>query len=293
MQSVMKESWELQYLLNDLAGKGRVAPADPPAAVDVVVVPCEINQRHGTGVLLQRIFGESRDVVVIYSMSLYQQENLAGGRVLNLSHQGLSRQEVYANVLKAVRGMTVRRVLCVPFFPDDALTAIALKELFQAPLCTYLMDDNNLYSRGMPDGLMRELLAKSALRFAISPEMRAAYETKYRHKIWFVPAVVSDEQIVATPLPASRMSQGRTTGVVIGNIWDQQWLDLLPYLGAPGEPYPALVLHRRLWHAEIIRGGYGPRRDHSIGTETSARANRALARVRFRGGAIRASRRGQ
>ena len=55
----------------------------------------------------------------------------------------------------------VSRVLCVPYTADDLVSALALKEMFNAPLCTYLMDDNNIGSQGISDELMREALEKS------------------------------------------------------------------------------------------------------------------------------------
>src|SRR5262249_44145733 len=120
---------------------------------------------------------------------LYREHSLQA-RQLCLAHKWLSRPQSFERVLHALNGNTIGRVLCVPFHSDELITAIALKELFNAPLCTYIMDDNNICARGIPDELMREALAKSNLRLAISPEMRDAYENKYNLKFWVLPPVV-------------------------------------------------------------------------------------------------------
>src|SRR6516225_5888978 len=141
---------------------------------DAIVTTNEVSDRHGTGVILRRIFGESRNVLSIRSTSLYPDHDL-GQQQLCFGHEGLNRSESFARVLAALNGSTVRRVLCVPFLPDELMTAIALKELFNAPLCMFLMDDNNVHARGIGDDLMREALEKASLRLAISPELRDAY----------------------------------------------------------------------------------------------------------------------
>jgi len=118
-------------------------------------------------------------------------------------------------------------VLCVPYFPDDALNAIALKESFGAPLCTYLMDDQNLCANGIPDAVMAELLAKSTLRLAISPELSAGYELKYGHKMWLMPPLVPTRFI---PLCLNKLPEAALeakSGIIVGNIWGQRWIELL------------------------------------------------------------------
>jgi hypothetical protein len=44
-------------------------------------------------------------------------------------------------------GHDVKRILCVPYYPDDALSAIATAKLTSAPLVTYIMDDQNRYEK--------------------------------------------------------------------------------------------------------------------------------------------------
>src|SRR5579862_57703 len=137
---------------------------------DAIITTNEVCDRHGTGVILRRIFGNSPNILSIRSSRLYA-EHALGRAELCFGHEALTRAESFEHVVSLLNGTTVRRVLCVPFMPDELTTAIVLKELFNVPLCVYLMDDNNIHARGIPDELMREALEKSALRLAISPEL--------------------------------------------------------------------------------------------------------------------------
>jgi FkbM family methyltransferase len=143
-----------------------------------------------------------------------------------LPRTGLSRFEIYKQVMEWLKGANIRRVFCSPYLLEDVITAMAVKDLFGAPLCTYIMDDQNVCSSGIPDVLMKELVAKSDLRLTISPEMRIAYEKKYRQKFWLLPPLVPADLI---PVKSSNtFSKGAgARGVLVGNIWGQRWLDLL------------------------------------------------------------------
>ncbi len=193
---------------------------------DAIVTTNEVTDRHGTGVLLRRIFGTSPNLLSIRSSSLYPEHQL-GVAHLQFGHEGLSRSESFARVAHALNGSTVRRILCVPFLPDEVLTAIALKEMFNAPLCMYLMDDNNVFSRGIADELLREALSKANLRLAISPEMRDAYEDKYGLNFWVLPPVVRPEAVCTRAgLPQPELLQSRS-GVLVGSLWSRRWLERL------------------------------------------------------------------
>ena len=193
---------------------------------DAIVTTNEVTDRHGTGVILSRIFHDSKNILSVRSTNLYREHRL-GAEALCLSHEGLSRAQSFERVLYALNGTVVRRVLCVPFLPDELTTAIVLTELFSAPLCIYLMDDNNVHARGVPDELMREALNKASLRLAISPEMRDAYEKKYNLKFWVVPPIVSKGDPPAVPRQPSGEHLESRTGVLVGNLWSRKWLSEL------------------------------------------------------------------
>src|SRR5215471_10252467 len=132
----------------------RPLPRNVLRNADAFVTTNEVSDRHGTGVILRRIFGLAPRILSIRSSNLHP-DHAFGTEQLCLGHEGLSRAESFAHILAALNGAAVQRVFCVPFLADELVTAIVLKELFSAPLCIFLMDDNNIHARGIPDDLMR------------------------------------------------------------------------------------------------------------------------------------------
>jgi hypothetical protein len=203
------------------------APRKAPQDADAIVAHIEVNDHHGVGVLLLRLFSETSNIVSLRSKDFYGGRQDFGVWDACVSHEGASRDAVVWRVLEALGGATIRRILAVPYFSDDALNAIALKEAFGAPLCTFLMDDQNLCSDGISDAVMGELLRKSSLRLAISPEMCTAYEAKYDCKVWFMPPVAPTRLIPRQLNALSEQTLREKQPVILGNIWGQQWLELL------------------------------------------------------------------
>jgi hypothetical protein len=222
-------------LLHDLADKLRTLTAaasrNPENNIvlrdaDAIITHVEVSDRHGVGKLVRTLFLGEPNVLSIRSANYYEGQHELGELALCISHANQSRDAVFSHVLNAVGQSTVRRALCIPYFPDDVRTAIAIKEIFGVPLCTYIMDDQNVCADGIPDGLMRELLAKSRLRFAISPELCQVYSLKYGHKMWYLPPLAPGK-FVPSRLVAPPAETGSRTGIIIGNIWGQRWVDLL------------------------------------------------------------------
>lgn len=214
---------------DSLLHKLTVNPPPPPGLAvlqnaDVIVTHIEVNDRHGVGALTGKLFGGCPNIISIRSADYYGGEQNFGAVHFCLSHPVKSRDAVFLSVLTALGEHQAARVLCIPYFPDDVRTALAIKEIFGIPLCTYLMDDQNVCVQGIPDELMRELLTKSALRLAISPELYVAYELKYGCKMWFMPPLV-DARLILNRV--TTLSLRPDAGVIIGNIWGQRWLDLL------------------------------------------------------------------
>ncbi|HEY0790877.1 MAG TPA: FkbM family methyltransferase [Chthoniobacterales bacterium] len=189
----------------------------------VLVTPNEINDRHGTGVILGRCFGKMRGVLSLRSTDLYGNPDF-GDASLRFAHHGRSRAESYLALCDALAGNRFNYIVCVPYFPDELLTAIILKDIFQAKLCVYVMDDNHLATDGIPYELMREALQKADLRLAISPEMRDGYEQKFGLQFWLRPPVVTAGAVSTRPVfPADSVLESRRA-VVIGNLWSTQAL---------------------------------------------------------------------
>lgn len=225
--SVLLKNAELRQKLANLISNNHTLSSQTLSQADVIITCNEVNERHGTGVITRRIFADSTNIFSIRANNHYGAEHDFGDVSICLSAAGLSRPEVFSTAVAGLNGSTARRVLCIPYHQDEVLLAIAVKELFGIPLCTYIMDDNNVCSGGIADDLMEELLSKSSLRLAISPELRQAYERKYNIKFWLLPPVVSSNLLQSeVRLPAEEAGKAKT-GILVGNIWGQRWLNLL------------------------------------------------------------------
>ncbi len=224
---------------------------------NVVISPNEVNERHGTGVLIKRHFDRHPNLVSIRSHDDYGGEHTFADASLLLAHPGANRKKAYLSVSRALELTEVRRVLCVPFYPDDVLSAIAIKDIFDVPLCTYVMDDNSIYKNGISQSLVNELLKKSTLCLAISPELRDAYERQYGVKFWMLPPTVRGDLLLSglqKSLPTCTAG-----GVLVGNVWGQHWLRLLrATVSASGEKIDWYGNPPREFQEQLTREGLVP-----------------------------------
>jgi hypothetical protein len=111
--------------------------------LDVIITPNEVNRRHGTGTILINIFSEDKNIFSLRSANHYDSEHEFGCLNRCLSIADKSRAEIFTEMLSVFQGITPQRVICVPFHPEELYAAIAIKELFDVPLCTYIMDERN------------------------------------------------------------------------------------------------------------------------------------------------------
>ncbi len=192
-----------------------------------IITPCEVNQQHGTGALVKRIFADNRQIISIRSADHYGGEQDFGVFSLLLDHRELSRAQVFQSVLKTLAHNQIESVFCVPYYASDILTAIAIKELFNVPLATYIMDDQNICVQEIPDALMKEFLSKCSVRFATHPELRDAYENKYGYKFWLLPAIVPHRLINSEVAEVSPQRCQEKWGALLGSIWSPQWFQSL------------------------------------------------------------------
>ena len=200
------------------------------ATPDIIIAQCEVNDRQGVGILLKRLFPDTANIFSLRSRDLYDGQQDFGFANACLNHPDPSLAAVRTKLLKSLGTSKAQRILSVPYYADDVLSSIALKDLLEIPLCTYIMDDQNIYAPNIPDHHIQELLEKSDLRLGISPELCQAYEEKYKLKVWFLPALVNPELIQTNPSFPLKNTQRIPPGVIIGNIWSQQWLNRLRHL---------------------------------------------------------------
>ncbi len=211
------------------AGTTGQLPSCAMTSADVIITPNEANERHGIGIIVNRFFGGSGNTLSLRSQDSFGGEQSFGTYKLQVSHTGLARWESYEHLLKVMNGSTVRRIVCIPFFADDLITAVCLKELFNVPLCVYVMDDNNVAAHGISDELFAEALTKARLRLGISREIRDAYAHKYNLPFYVLPPLVEGAHVLTEPVMPEAAITERRPGALIGNIWSQQWLERLRY----------------------------------------------------------------
>ncbi len=245
--------WDVK--IPDLGRPPISAPADeyPCCPCDEVVVSSvEINSRHGTGLLIQYLVGDFSRVATVNSKRVYNGERVRSAAHYFLPNADAPRHEIYSLVHQWFRRSPPKRAYVVPYFESDLLIGMALKDLFRTSIGLHIMDDNCLFQGEISPATCEEAIEKADLVFAISPELRQAYEQRFGRKIFMLPPIVPDELIppevvvLATSerSAARRMSgwwqairrlwrgssnsvAGSQRGILIGNIWDRSWLERL------------------------------------------------------------------
>ncbi len=185
--------------------------------MNALVHGIEVNDQHGVGIYLRRLFERSDDFVVFRSRELYGGGSEFGGSEVFLGDRFECTSALKTRLAGAAMG--VERILCVPYYPEDFRIGTLLKEVTGARLCTYLMDDQNVVSREVGDGVVRRLVEASDLCLGISPEMTAGYGSKYGRKFWCLPPVVSASRKVKR----SKV-EGRRRSALLGNFWSARQL---------------------------------------------------------------------
>lgn len=186
--------------------------------MNALVHAIEVNDRHGVGIFLRRIFGRGDDFVLFRSRTLYQGGNEFGRREEFLGDRYASMDELRDRLAKVAREEGIKRILCVPYYAEDFRNAVILKEVTGAPLCTYLMDDQNIFDRVVGDSAVARLLEKSDLCLGISPQMCLAYRQKFGFPIGWMPPVLDR---AGSPIESPKIPK---RVALIGNIWRQSQL---------------------------------------------------------------------
>ncbi|NJK35698.1 MAG: hypothetical protein HC919_12525 [Oscillatoriales cyanobacterium SM2_2_1] len=218
----------LKILLNDME---RTADRSVNVVVDVVVTVHEVNALHGTGIIVQRMFPEDREIISIRSDDGYGGVQSFGRWQLCIKHDAAETAEerVQRAIAQLGEPMTVRRILCIPYGDDDLLTAIALHELYGAPLCLFVMDDRNLLEMGITTAILQRALAIARLRLTISLEMRNLYGLKFGLPFYVMPPIACDS-LVPSEIPVPSPEQTPEVGIMIGNVWSQRAMERLALL---------------------------------------------------------------
>lgn len=222
-----------QWLWDSLAEKRpldlrfeKLWPTEDDQYQSVLVTTGEINNRHGTGVLLKRVFPHEQNIISIRTNDFYSGDQQWDGQSYLLADQASDRRSIFGHVASMFKNHScINRLFCVPYDSETLLVSIAIKEYYDIPMAVWIMDDQNIVAQNVPDTLMREFLSKADVRFATHPELRDAYENKYGLKFWLLPAVVPDLLIVTTSREQVNNATEPYRGALVGSIWSLQWFN--------------------------------------------------------------------
>jgi hypothetical protein len=184
----------------------------------LLITHAQVSNRHGTGSLLSKIFAREHALITFYSRDYFPQSELAGLSLHVPHHETSSISAAKSKVAVLLGKSTIRRIFCVPFYPDDVVSALAAQELTGAPIVSYVMDDQNVFTEGISDPLMRSLVQASTLRFVISDTLREGYSSKYGVPFWILPPVASSQYFVPETYEYAKNNPPK--GVLIGNLWN-------------------------------------------------------------------------
>lgn len=251
--------WQVQMPGMEVAQEGG---SKYPACERVVIAPCEINARHGTGLLIQYLIADLGQVATVNSMRCYNDDR-AHSRVHHyLPSHKMSRHQIYDQVYEWFGAAPPKQAYVVPYFESDLLVSMALRDLFHTKIALHIMDDNCLFGSEIAADVAEEAISKSDVLLVISPEMRQAYEQRFGRKAWILPPIVPQNlipgQLVLPQFPAANAATAAASqpsvkrqwwrqitnvfrrqesvtanatelprGILIGNIWDRAWLEQL------------------------------------------------------------------
>jgi FkbM family methyltransferase len=217
----------------------------------VIVTPNEVNDRHGTGVMVKRLFKSQTDnLISIRSKDDYSGDHQLGQIQIQMEHSGKYRSDIYRTILQTLSNKTIDHIICVPYYEDDLKTAIALKDIYDASLAIYIMDDQNCEVGVISDATMKEALEKADIRFATHGELRDAYENKYRLKFWVLPCVIPQQlvgQFSTTPAIT------KSNGLLIGSLWSPEWFrKLAEMLKGSSQTVDWFGNHTAFWIQDLL-----------------------------------------
>ncbi len=190
----------------------------------LLITPNEINLLHGTGVLLNRLYHPS-EVVTIRSREDYADKGPFLGSVIR--GVGCPRAEIFSLTLQCLANNNIKSILCVPYYREDYLIAIAAKSILGVPMSVWVMDDSIIHHSEVPREMARELFGLADVRFAISPAMRDAYERDFQLKFYMLPPTVSAQSLEVIHKPNFSLNSEKKICAMVGNIWGSTWLDQL------------------------------------------------------------------
>jgi hypothetical protein len=190
----------------------------PSESRDLIITAVETNSHHGAGILLQRLFPDSSKMVCLRTTSLYGGDEPFGVGHHELCSRFLTVAETEVHLRRILDLYQIRRILCVPYYREEFVHGVLAKRITGAPLCTFIMDDQNIFTPQVPDHWVADLLTASDLCLGISPEMCAAYGRKYGRTLDLLPPVLERSEPLV-PCYWDREPGEPLRAAMIGNVW--------------------------------------------------------------------------
>jgi hypothetical protein len=187
----------------------------------LLITHAELCGRHGTGALLLKLLRNEPSLTVFYSHDFFKTQDTEAP-AFHIVHSGGRAQNGGKLVRSLLAQRKTRRILCVPFYPDDVQTALTAQACTDAPLALYIMDDQNIHVNEIPDDIMRRLIEQANICFAISPALCAAYEQKYQRRFWLAPPTADPDLFVPPEYHFTPNTPPR--GLLVGNVWSAEIL---------------------------------------------------------------------
>ena len=191
-----------------------------------IVTALEVNEVHGTGVLLQRVFKNDSNFIHIGCANGYNSRS--SGALRLCIPAGVDPSLALPVLLGA---SSISRILVVPWLQQDIHNALAAKALSSGKLCLWIMDHNPGDNLGnVSESNMRKLVNEADLLLAISPELADHYTATYGRQFYFAPPIVDRKAALTVTALQPPPPTNAKRGVLVGNIWSAMWLRQLLFV---------------------------------------------------------------
>jgi hypothetical protein len=174
----------------------------------VLVSHNHIDCKDGTSIYLKNMISNEN------FLNIFSFNGFSGGNHIKINYNHSDYDKIFN---ENIRILNTDKILSVPYFIDDVVNSLQVKK--KCP-------DQNITVSNIPDELLSELLHLSDLRFCISKEMCREYKKKYDLDFYFLPPLVKSNLMCDFLIK----SESINNPIIIGNIWNEKWLDNLRIL---------------------------------------------------------------
>ncbi|MBE9203060.1 FkbM family methyltransferase [Synechocystis salina LEGE 06099] len=179
--------------------------------IDLIVGCYEINSPHNTKTVLRNIFNFSIDTLKLSSRDF----DFESGEILSVQ------------IVRQLDRYIPRRLLCIPYCPEDYYLALAVKRFYNCPLCVLITEDAFISFDNKEKELGWKLFNQADLCLGGSPQLSEAYGSRFNRKFWFFPPVI-ERRIIKTEAPnIDDHNLAEYKGITAGDNWSQEYLDKL------------------------------------------------------------------